>query len=305
MPSFNWQDIDHSLVQLKITDLAEKMRKSMKRAEACIRYKNRGNLNDCAVPTLILRMKQGNADRWARRIYAIYSDVWQTQGYSKSAAFIRAVCSQAVAPAIRARANAIADEFARFAWQTNFSPAIRDAMLETLDREMKRLQSRWERRLEAEAKEREYAERRALMASIDVPTSVAAIRATALKNSLRAEISQLDWNKIEIKFLSDERISISAGEHKETRNYAEFGFEDRRIGKPNKAWGVLRDLALGNGTLGRASGTRTWASIEKSIQQIRRALRNHFGQSTDPIPFVPRIGYQAKFKISCGPSFHT
>jgi hypothetical protein len=162
MSSFNWEDIDHSLVQLKTTTLAEKMHKSIQRAEACIRYKSRGNLNDCAVPTLILRMKQRNADRSARRIYAIYCDVWQTQGYPKSAAFIREVCSQAVVPAIRARANAIAGEFAMFAWRTNFSPEIGEAMLKSLDRDMKQLQSRWERQLEAEAKECEHAERRRL-----------------------------------------------------------------------------------------------------------------------------------------------
>jgi hypothetical protein len=160
MLPFNWEDIDHSLVHLKTTNVAEKMRKSMKRAEACIRHKNRGNLNDHTVPTLILKMKVENADRWTRRIYDIYCDVWETQGYPKSAAFIRAVRSQAIVPILGARANTIAGEFTTFAWQTNFSPETRDQMLKNLNLEMERLQTRWVRQLEVEALECEHAARR-------------------------------------------------------------------------------------------------------------------------------------------------
>src|SRR5207248_7475014 len=145
MPPFDWEDIDHSLVQLKTTNLAENMRKSLKRDEARIRYKNHGNLNDCAVPTLIFKMKLRNTDRWTRGIYDIYCDVWRTQGYPKSAAFIRAVRSHAIVPTLRSRANAITGEFTMFAWQTNFSPETRDQMLKNVNLEMERLQSRWVR----------------------------------------------------------------------------------------------------------------------------------------------------------------
>jgi hypothetical protein len=134
----------------------------MQKEEATIRFDNRKNLNDCTVPTLVLEMQKKYTDEWARRVYEMYCDVWQVQRYEKSAAFIRAVCSRAVVPTIRARANAIAGEFAMFARRTSFSPNIRDAMLRGLDLDMKRLQSRWERRLEAEAKECEHAEPRKL-----------------------------------------------------------------------------------------------------------------------------------------------
>jgi len=172
MPPFKWEDIDHNLISLKHTDLADELRGRMKKEEATIRFENRGNLNNCAVPTLILEMQKKYTDEWARRVYEIYCDVWQIQGSEKSAAFIRAVCSQAVVPSIRARAGAIAFEFAMFAQRTNFSPQSRDAMLRGLDLEMKQLQSRWERRLEAEAKECEHVERRKPHASSDISIRV-------------------------------------------------------------------------------------------------------------------------------------
>jgi hypothetical protein len=36
---------------------------------------------------------------------------------------------------------------------------------------------------------------------------------------------------------------------------------------------------------------------------MRKLLKDHFRISADPGPFVEGIGYQARFKISCGPSF--
>jgi hypothetical protein len=38
-------------------------------------------------------------------------------------------------------------------------------------------------------------------------------------------------------------------------------------------------------------------------QEIRAVLRSHFGLLTDPIPFLEGTGYQACFKIDCGPSY--
>jgi hypothetical protein len=60
---------------------------------------------------------------------------------------------------LRARAGAIAGEFVMFAKRTSFNGAIRDAHLLAHRLKMQRLQSRWERRLEAEAKVCEHGER--------------------------------------------------------------------------------------------------------------------------------------------------
>lgn len=67
MTIFDWDDIDHSLVGLKLTDMAEEMRKLISEDEARIRLENRHNANRAAVPTLILRMKEQRADEWAQK----------------------------------------------------------------------------------------------------------------------------------------------------------------------------------------------------------------------------------------------
>ena len=43
------------------------------------------------------------------------------------------------------------------------------------------------------------------------------------------------WEGIEITFLSDERVQIHIGKTHETRNYAEFGFQDNKSKNPNRA----------------------------------------------------------------------
>jgi hypothetical protein len=113
------------------------------------------------------------------------------------------------------------------------------------------------------------------------------------------------WDAIEIWFLSDERIQIHIGANLETRNYAEMGFMDRRNGKPDQAWVTLRALAEVGGIIRTGSMGGLLSKVQRRVQEIRKALRTHFGIVADPIPFVEGSGYQARFKIGCTPSFHT
>jgi hypothetical protein len=134
---------------------------------------------------------------------------------------------------------------------------------------------------------------------------------TAVNGGNQKNCSGADWATIEILFLSDERVQIRNGVHTETRNYAELGFADRRIergkeAKPNLAWVILRALAEQNGIIRDGSKTGVaWPKVEKRMQFIRKALRKHFGIAADPVPFVAGTGYEASFKIGCGPSFHS
>jgi hypothetical protein len=121
-----------------------------------------------------------------------------------------------------------------------------------------------------------------------------------------ADLNSVGWDGVEISFLSDKRVQICHGPRRETLNYAEFGFADRRNGKPSQAWWTLRTLAEERGTLRDAAKTgRDWSKVEKYLQTIRQILRRHFGISGDPVPFVRGTGYRTRFKIGCGPSFHT
>jgi hypothetical protein len=106
------------------------------------------------------------------------------------------------------------------------------------------------------------------------------------------------WHEIEISFSSDERIQICRGDgSRETHNYGEFGFEDKRSGKQNLAWCMLLELAKEGGTLPRPPAGRRRAFVQKRIEEIREILRNHFGIEGDPIPFNGDT-YQTSFKIS-------
>jgi hypothetical protein len=158
MTVFDWEDIDHSLVSLELTDLAEEMHSQISADEARIRFENRHNFNTAAVPSLVLRMKQQRADEWAQKAYDIYCDVWRIQGRTKAASFIRAVSARSIIPMLSARAQAIAQDLVSFSVRTGFPAHLATAKVNGHELRMRRIQERWRRKLEAEAKECEHAE---------------------------------------------------------------------------------------------------------------------------------------------------
>jgi hypothetical protein len=95
-----------------------------------------------------------------RKVYEVYCDVWQIQGRMKSAPFVRAVYARGIVPVIRSRTQAIASEFAGVATRTGLPVELHNALLHSLRLNMLRLEGRWRRRLEIEAKEYEHSERR-------------------------------------------------------------------------------------------------------------------------------------------------
>jgi hypothetical protein len=150
-------------------------------------------------------------------------------------------------------------------------------------------------------------------APVQSPTAVSGeaqskVPATAPPLQSRASVAAISWASIEISFLSDHSVQIRNGTKAKPLNYAEFGFVDRRTGNPNRAWSMLLTLAKERGIIRdhRSSG-QTWPQIEKRIQEIRKTLREYFhlsADTADPIPYVSGTGYQARFKIGCGPSFN-
>ena len=138
----------------------------------------------------------------------------------------------------------------------------------------------------------------------------------------------LTWDKdVAIIFLSDERVQVKRGDEYSTRNYAEFGFEDKRNGKPDQAWGRLREMAENKGVLQKPerrvqeaalkpatdrdkefhqaleAQTRHWAKTQKHVQTIRKRLGEHFQiPDGDPIP-PTAAGYQTAFKLDVSPSY--
>jgi hypothetical protein len=119
------------------------------------------------------------------------------------------------------------------------------------------------------------------------------------------ELAPKSWQELEIAFLSDERVEICCGgTNRQTYNYAELGFQDRRNEKPNRAWVMLREIAEKKGTIPRPSPGKDRAKIQKRMEEIREKLLGRFNIEADPIPFNGNT-YQASFKISCRASFET
>jgi len=134
----------------------------------------------------------------------------------------------------------------------------------------------------------------------EASSSLPTISATSSKESPEA------WASVEVSFTSDNRIQIRNGPNSPTYNYGDLGFADRRTGNPNQAWKTFRELAIHNGVIKNGASTRqSWSKVEKRIQEIRKILRERLHISADPIPFVEGVGYQARFKIGCAPSFET
>lgn len=138
----------------------------------------------------------------------------------------------------------------------------------------------------------------------------------------------LAWDKdVSIIFLSEERVQVKCGDQFSTVNYAEFGFEDKRNGKPDQAWVLLREMAENKGVLQKQDRrvpesvlkpardrdkelhralevqARHWAKTQKHVETIRKRLRKHFQiPDGDPIP-ATAAGYQTAFQLGCGPSY--
>jgi hypothetical protein len=111
----------------------------------------------------------------------------------------------------------------------------------------------------------------------------------------------IEWEQIEVLVEEhDARIRVQGGRQK-ILNYKEIpGFEDRRTGKPNQRWAMLRVFAgLPDGIMpDTARDGKEWEAIQKTIERMSAALRKHFGLTGDPFPYCEGIGYRARIKIS-------
>ena len=79
-------------------------------------------------------------------------------------------------------------------------------------------------------------------------------------------------------------------------------FVDRKTRKPIKAWGMLLLLAKHSGIIGKGKWTnKQWSLIAKRVEEINGRFKQLFGIQENPIHYVSRNGYVARFKISGNP----
>jgi hypothetical protein len=156
--TFQWGLIDHRLVGLKLTNLAEEMHESIRAEIEQIQFENLGNSNSQAVPTLIIAMHLRRTDEWIEETYRAYCEVWEKQGGKKTGDFVRAVSANAIPVIISARTNAVLGELSGRRARTGSLVEPHNARMESFKRSMGRLAARWARKLEIEARECEHSE---------------------------------------------------------------------------------------------------------------------------------------------------
>lgn len=114
-----------------------------------------------------------------------------------------------------------------------------------------------------------------------------------------------EWEDIEISFIGDHDAEVRIGDAPARRvNYKDIaGFEDRRTGKPNQLWAVLRVFgSLPERTMpDDARIGKTWVAIQKKIERTSNALRRHFEMTGDPFPYTQGNGYRARIMIRPAP----
>jgi hypothetical protein len=96
---------------------------------------------------------------------------------------------------------------------------------------------------------------------------------------------------------------VQAGADPQTYNYTEMGFEDKRTGKPNQEWALLRELAKERGEMAHGSRNgKDFMAKEKRMERMRKRLRTQLKIASDPI-LRDETGYHCRFKLRLAPAF--
>jgi len=104
-----------------------------------------------------------------------------------------------------------------------------------------------------------------------------------------------EWKDVEIRFIDDDTVRVTAKGVSKLFNYAEIDMIDRRRARPDAQWNLLREFA-------DAFGVLTWASRgassvkKKRKERLSMTLRELFGLAGEPIPWVARA-WRTQFRI--------
>lgn len=99
------------------------------------------------------------------------------------------------------------------------------------------------------------------------------------------------WENFIAKFIDDENLLIEIQGKKQTANFSEMGFEDKRTGKPNLLWFFLKLLAEEGGEITPKS-TEYNERYKKIKQGLSNKLKYYFKIEYDP--FYPYRGSPEK-----------
>ena len=114
----------------------------------------------------------------------------------------------------------------------------------------------------------------------------------------------LEWGEVTIAFISDEKIKVRAKGQMKDYSFNRIGFDDKRTGKPNVLWWLLRGLAWKKGraswedlkTQSEDLGDRN--KLQSKVSRLRTALNAFMDMDDDPFkPYKEVKAYETKFKL--------
>ena len=155
--SFDWKQVDQTLVNLMLFDIIQEIRKNTEDEERQIRFANIGNQNAMTVPSQRLEMHLRRADELAGRTYEVCCEVWKRQGNSLSPEFLRAIPQFGIRAVISSRTGAVLWELEMEEKRTGaFNTEWLNAAGAEFRRSMERLFAKWVRKAEIDAKTLEH-----------------------------------------------------------------------------------------------------------------------------------------------------
>lgn len=123
--------------------------------------------------------------------------------------------------------------------------------------------------------------------------------------SLPAKHHGKSWSDVLIRATSNDMVEFRIGDFRKPFNFTDLGFKDGRKGdQPDSKWGVFLALLRSQGELNTTnlhsgSGPGSFTHTEKSIQDIRKKLKNKFPELQDkPIAHLKNGKYISTFSAS-------
>jgi hypothetical protein len=113
------------------------------------------------------------------------------------------------------------------------------------------------------------------------------------------------WESVIIRFVTGDSVEIRAGgRHVGVMDYKELGFDDKKTGRSDLLWGLLKYLAKAHGELsGDKLVEKDGALFKKNIPRLRARLEAGFGIASDPfLPYYKLESFRTRFVISGMPA---
>ncbi len=115
-------------------------------------------------------------------------------------------------------------------------------------------------------------------------------------------LPDLRWEEVSMAFVSDEVIKVGARKQLREFRFDQIGFKNKKNGKPNRLWFLLKAFAAISGQLSWQNVGSTGMNanqVQSNVKSLRKTLRNFMCIEDDPFYSYRKVkAYKAKFTIT-------